>query len=107
MSIEWEAFVTSRIISLQKRFVSGRKVRRFFFLFHTLLRKKIRKLIVSPGLVNYDTEWELNDSNFANIVENFGPFYVELFANASNSKCKKFGVLETRTGSDGRGRVHA
>lgn len=41
-------------------------------------------------LVNNDIEWELNDSIFANIVEIFGQPDVDLFANASNSKCRKF-----------------
>ncbi|OXU26260.1 hypothetical protein TSAR_007120 [Trichomalopsis sarcophagae] len=41
-------------------------------------------------LVNDDTEWELNNSIFANIVGIYGQPEIDLFASTNNAKCKNF-----------------
>lgn len=40
--------------------------------------------------LRFETEWELNDSYFNNIVANFGVPEIDLFASRINTKCTKF-----------------
>ena len=41
-------------------------------------------------LLNIDTEWELNNTNFEIINKKFGPFTIDLFASRLNKKCNRF-----------------
>ena len=42
------------------------------------------------AFLNHDTEWELNNSHYASILEYFGNPSIDLFASAMNAKCSKY-----------------
>lgn len=77
----------SASVCLQEKFGERRKL--WIHAFYIVSKENVEADAVSRN-TNLDTEWQLSDRYFKQIVKNFGTPSVDLFASRVNKKCKIF-----------------